>query len=64
MYNRTYTIDPRSIAHCRACFEPMYYIYDQKLRSLCYECTAEHSLQQGLSYDHLIHGSGEVGIIV
>lgn len=57
MYGRTFTVDPKAIAHCRICYEPMYYIYDQKLRSFCYECMMEHNLQQGLSYDQLIEGS-------
>ena len=51
------TVDPRTLAHCRACYEPMYYIYDQKLRSFCYECTLEHGLQQSMSYEQAIQGS-------
>jgi hypothetical protein len=57
MYGRIFTVDPRSIAHCRICYEPMYYIYDQRLRNYCHECTVEHSLQQDISYDQLISGS-------
>jgi len=57
MYGRTFTVDPRSIAHCKICYEPMYYIYDAKLRSVCYECMIEHNLQQGLTYDQLIQES-------
>jgi hypothetical protein len=53
------TVDPRMLAHCRACYEPMYYIYDQKLREFCYECTLEYQAQQGLAYDQLVQSVEE-----
>jgi hypothetical protein len=57
MYGRMLTVDPRTLAHCRVCYEPMYYIYDQKIRNLCYECTMEHGLQAGVSYEDIIQGT-------
>jgi hypothetical protein len=62
MNGRISAVDPRSLAHCRICYEPMYYIYDQKLRSYCYECTVEHRLQGSLSYDQVIEGPEELYI--
>ena len=54
------SVDPRTLAHCGICYEPMYYIYDQKLRSYCYECTLEHRVQQGLSYEQDIPSAESV----
>ena len=62
MYGRISTVDPKSIAHCKICYEPMYYIYDQKIRNYCHECTLEHRLEQNLSYDQVIEGSEEIYI--
>jgi len=39
--NRLLTVNPRVLAHCRMCNEPLYCIYDQNLRDVCYECTLE-----------------------
>jgi len=57
MYGRVLTVDPRILAHCRMCYEPMYYIYDQKLRDFCYECTMENALQTGLIYEETIESA-------
>jgi hypothetical protein len=35
------TVDPRTLAHCKVCAEPLYCIYDQNLRSDCWECEQE-----------------------
>ncbi len=31
-------VDPKTLAHCRLCSEPMYCIYDSALRDYCYAC--------------------------
>lgn len=35
------TIDPKKLAHCKLCRDPLYAIYDQKLRRYCYQCELE-----------------------
>jgi hypothetical protein len=41
MNDRFIVIDPRALAHCRLCLEPMYCIYDSALRIYCHECLQE-----------------------
>ncbi len=41
-------VDPRHLAHCRYCYQPMYCIYDQTLRDFCYECEMEARIQSAL----------------
>jgi hypothetical protein len=43
MAERVLTVDPRILAHCRLCFEPMYCIYDSALRDYCHECLLDVS---------------------
>lgn len=38
-----YTGKLRDLAHCKACSDPMFIIYDQSLRDYCAECEAEIS---------------------
>ncbi len=40
-----FSVDPRSLAHCRYCHEPMYCIYDANLRDFCWECLVESEEQ-------------------
>jgi hypothetical protein len=54
MNGRILAVDPRILAHCRMCYEPMYYIYDQRLRDFCYECMVENYLPKGISYEETI----------
>lgn len=35
------TVNPRHLAHCRLCYDPMYCIYDTALRPYCWECECE-----------------------
>ena len=32
------TVSRDSLAHCRDCLEPLYCIYDQRLRDFCHDC--------------------------
>jgi len=32
------TVNPKHLAHCRACCQPLYCIYDADLRWFCWEC--------------------------
>ncbi len=41
----TANFDPRSLAHCRLCRDPMYFIYDWKLRDYCHECMVDMSME-------------------
>ncbi len=43
-----FSADPRCLAHCRYCHEPMYCIYDATLRDFCYPCELEARLQNAL----------------
>jgi hypothetical protein len=56
MYGRIFTVDPKVLARCRLCCEPMYYIYDQKLREFCYECTMQQR-QQELFYSDFVQNT-------
>lgn len=38
-------VDMREVAHCKYCWEPMLYIYDQKKRDICHECLEEIKLE-------------------
>lgn len=42
------TVNPRHLAHCKMCREPMFCIYDWTLRHYCWECKVE----MGLEDDH------------
>lgn len=33
------------LAHCKLCTEPMYCIYDQKLRDYCHGCLVDMSME-------------------
>jgi hypothetical protein len=35
------SVDPKKLAHCHLCKDPMYIIYDKKLRRYCYQCELE-----------------------
>jgi hypothetical protein len=59
MNGRLLTVSSRSLAHCRVCHEPMYYIYDQKVRDFCYECVVEQRVHKGMLYDDIILGPEE-----
>lgn len=39
------TVNPRLLAHCKMCRDPMYCIYDWKLRHYCWECHIEMGLE-------------------
>lgn len=32
------TVNPKHLAHCRECCQPLYCIYDADLRWFCWEC--------------------------
>lgn len=40
-----FTIDPKELAHCRCCYEPMYIIKDSSVRDYCHECLLEMSIE-------------------
>jgi len=44
--NRVLTVDVRKLAYCRACYEPMYCIYDQSIRDFCHECALEMKAEE------------------
>ncbi|MDP2206972.1 MAG: hypothetical protein Q8K65_11780 [Alphaproteobacteria bacterium] len=41
------TVNPRMLAHCRECCQPMFCIYDANLRWRCWECDAFAAAQDG-----------------
>ncbi len=46
MYRQKVSIS--ELAHCKFCWEPMRYIYDEKCRDVCYECELEIELEHGV----------------
>lgn len=41
MTETTYYFDPKTLAHCRLCHEPMLFIYDSAVRDFCHDCPEE-----------------------
>ena len=41
-----FTGDPRTLAHCRLCHDPMYLIYDSRLRDYCHECLEDLAMEE------------------
>lgn len=42
-----FTGDIRELAHCKYCWEPLYIIYDHKLRDTCRDCELDLRAQAG-----------------
>lgn len=34
-------VDPKKLAHCKMCNDPMYCIYDWTLRPYCWQCSID-----------------------
>jgi hypothetical protein len=51
MYGSWLTVDPWILAHCRMCYEPMYCIYDQKIRDFCHECMMDMEAEASKEYE-------------